>query len=148
MKFSAWLTLFVLISAITSLSGCRKQPDEKLSLRIHNGMESAILQKKPFVLRFYSDFAWDTFYLFGPYTSREKLSAAIGINADRLDTDIENIDRYVLALFFYQGKLVRFTHLNRYFPTLKEPLKLNPAQAVWHWDGKFFILSSQQEKLP
>lgn len=89
-------------------------------------------------------FEWETLYLFGPYTTKERIVEITGLmDAANIKTAIERHDTIVLFVFVNENKIVQFMDFHRDpdFAYSIQEFPYNPSSAI-------FILNEKGQPTP
>ena len=95
----------VLVSLALAVSGCSSSPtvSELLQQETENGAED-----RPFRLTDLTDFEWDGFVAFGPYTTQEVAERALGFPWPEISQfEIDRRDSLSVLVFVKDGLVVR-----------------------------------------
>ena len=85
-------------------------------ISVAGGLRTALVQGDGTIVRVQhlTDFAWEQFVVFGPYTSCEEIEKTLGFKwKDCKATDIEMSDAIDLLVFVRQKRIVRLEELPR-----------------------------------
>ena len=89
-------------------------------------------------------FEWDTLFLFGPYTTKERIVEITGLmDAANIETSIDYDDSIVLFVFVNENKIVQYMDFHRdpdFVYSLQES-PYNPNNAI-------FVLNEKGQPIP
>ena len=126
---------FLGAAALLLAVGCAQVHDAQLAGALSTAIEQAGYARKPLAIADVTDFAWDRFHVFEPYTPVSDIDKQLGFAwPDAKETGIDYLDGIDLLVFVKDKRVVRSVVLPRKdgdFATMKYPIGLSPAQAVF-----------------
>ena len=104
-KMKKIITFIILITSIVSCSINEKSLESLILNELENSKELNLSN--------YNEFDWDSLIILGPYSNIEKIEMEKNIDLSNVSNSIEMLDNINLIVFLKQGKVVRYSEINR-----------------------------------